>query len=139
MEVGEKLVQFGMDNNPPSIVFGHSSSDEITIGVAIAERSKSGAFSAFRRSEAWKKLDNTGDETTNGISLLEIESDVEPDVEDVGDAKLCKFELNCGEQDGIVCAPLCLSLIPIPTIFELSSFLALRSRGTIGSDSCIGE
>ena len=135
MEVGEKLVQFGIDNNPPSIVFGNSDSDEITTGVAIAERSKSGAFSAFRRSVAWKKLDNTGDETTNGMSLLEIE----PDVEDVGDAKLCKFELDCGEQDGIVCTPLCLSLIPIPTIFELSSFLAPRSRGTIGSDSCIGE
>ncbi len=120
------------------------------MGVAIVERSKSGALSAFRRSDACRKLDNTGEEMANGMSLLEIE----PDVEDVGDAKECRLKLDCGEKDVIealapdrgeekgwnsICTPLDLSLVPIPTIFELSSFLTPRSKGTTGSDSCISE
>jgi len=117
------------------------------MGVVIVERSKSGALSAFRRSDACKKLDNTGEEMINGMSLLEIE----PDVEEVGDAKECRLKLDCGEEDVMealapdwgeekgwnsICTPL---LIPIPTIFELSSFLTPRSKGTTGSDSCISE
>ena len=77
---------------------GSPNSGEATIGVATAERSKSGSLSvppglrAFWHSDACRTLDKTGDETIKGRA-----SDSE--MEDLGEARDWKVTLDCGEDD----------------------------------------